>query len=151
MQNYYQPYFPQFQPYTQPAQDNLAALRQQYQAPIQQMQPTQMSGANDERIWVQGEDAAKAYLMAPNSFVRLWDANDSVFYEKRTDQTGKPYMDTYTYEKMPETASLTASERKVKEGIVEKINALERRISALEKEGLNDPEPDADDAGFFTV
>ena len=148
MQNFYQPYYPQYQPYTQPAQDNLSALRQQYQAP---MLPTQMSGTNDERIWVQGEDAAKAYLMAPNSFVRLWDATDSIFYEKRTDQTGKPYMDTYTYEKMPEMAPLTASERKGREGIVEKLNALERRISALEKENENDTEPDAVDAGFHAI
>lgn len=35
--------------------------------------------SNDERIWVQGKNAAEAYLVAANGFVRLWDSNGQVF------------------------------------------------------------------------
>lgn len=44
-----------------------------------------------ERLYVTNEQAAESYLMTPNSFVILWDANKSVFYEKRTDQNGRPF------------------------------------------------------------
>lgn len=55
-----------------------------------QYQP-QMQAPQEERLYVPNEQAAEAYLMAPNSFVMLWDANKSMFYEKRTDQSGRPF------------------------------------------------------------
>lgn len=128
--NYYQPYQPMM--YQQPMQDNLSQLRQNYQPPHQN---------TDERIWVQGEDAAKAYLMTPNSFVRLWDSNINQFYEKRTDATGRPFMESYTYTKNAEN---TIQNNKTEEGFNDKLKALEDRISALEKRG-HDAEPNAND------
>lgn len=64
-----------------------------YYQPNYQQQPAQ-----DERIWVQNETSAEAYLVAPNGFVRLWDSSRPVFYEKRADSTGRPLpMDVFEY------------------------------------------------------
>lgn len=58
----------------------------------QQMVGAQMSQpAQDERIWVQSATAAENYLVAPNSFVRLWDSTLNRFYERKTDATGRPF------------------------------------------------------------
>lgn len=108
----YQPYpYPGYQPapyYPQPVPDQLAQLRQnQMQQPMmqgpqmgQQGQPIQpqqlpanpMAGsAQNGMIWVNGGKAeADSYLVAPNSAVALWDANNPVVYLRKADSTGKP-------------------------------------------------------------
>lgn len=122
-----------FNNYYNPYPDQLQQLRQQY-APMAQPNP-------DERIWVQGEDAARAYLVAVNGFVRLWDSTRQVFYEKRADQTGRPYMEIFEYTKKQ---SENPAEKKNGDQISrEEIEALKKRIEALEVKN----EPDADDTG----
>nr|DAR04974.1 MAG TPA: hypothetical protein [Caudoviricetes sp.] len=71
---YQNPYYPA------PMPDNLAQLRQ----PAQQTAP--QSGV----IWVQGEEAAKAYMVAAGNSVLLMDSEASTFYLKSTDQSGMP-------------------------------------------------------------
>lgn len=104
---YFQPnYFsPQMQPMQQP------------QMPMQGQQAPQ-----DDRIWVASESAAEAFQMVPNGFVRLWDSNKPIFYEKRADMNGRP---------MP----LVAYEYKIRDAAAapEAINPdFEKRLSALE-------------------
>ena len=87
--------------------DRLAQLRQnQVQGPTmpmtqmtQQPQPMQTnmgpltpSGGpqNNGIIWVSGKAEADGYLVAPNSAVALWDANNPVIYLRKADSTGKP-------------------------------------------------------------
>ena len=87
--------------------DRLAQLRQnQVQGPTmpmtqmtQQPQPMQTnmgpltpSGGpqNHGIIWVSGKAEADGYLVAPNSAVALWDANNPVIYLRKADSTGKP-------------------------------------------------------------
>lgn len=41
-------------------------------------------------IWVQGENAAKAYPVASGQSILLMDSEDSVMYIKSTDQSGMP-------------------------------------------------------------
>jgi len=88
----------------------------------------------DERIWVQGEEAAKAYLVTANGFVRLWDSTQPIFYEKRADQTGRSYMEAYKYERIvrsaPESEGFTQKQGNY---ITEQIQALQGRIEALER------------------
>lgn len=108
----YQPYpYGGYQPtpyYPGPVPDQLAQLRQnQMQQPImqgpqigQQGQPMQsqamtanpMAGSvQNGMIWVNGGKAeADSYLVAPNSAVALWDANNPVVYLRKADSTGKP-------------------------------------------------------------
>lgn len=80
---YYNPYYPA------PMADNLAALRQAGMS-----QPTPIPAAPVQNsggiVWVQGEEAAKAYLTAPGSSVLLMDSEGSRFYIKSTDQSGMP-------------------------------------------------------------
>ena len=71
-------YYPMGQPSAMP--DQLAQLRQNYQQP-QQSAPI---------IWVQGEEGAKAYLVAAGNSVLLMDSENSVFYIKSTDASGMP-------------------------------------------------------------
>lgn len=89
----------------------------------------------DERIWVQNETSAEAYLVAPNGFVRLWDANKPVFYEKRADASGRPLpMDVFEYvRKSPRFGALGEDmDKSVRDEIKEQIDALTQRIEALE-------------------
>lgn len=128
---YINPYYGQ-QMYSNPMQNS---------QPQQQMVGTPMSSpTQDERIWVQSEAAAEAYLVAPNSFVRLWDSSKPLFYERRADMTGRPFpMEVYEYKKRVNTQFnaqddiLTLSER---------YNALKARVDALETHigGKNDSE-----------
>lgn len=95
---------------------------------LQQSQPPQQQ---DERIWVQGIEGANAYLVAPNSFVRLWDSQSNTFYEKHTDASGRPYTDVFEYSKKsdqrPQVAVPSTYETQLEE--------LEKRVCALEKKG----------------
>ena len=63
----------------------------QYQTQ-QQAQP-QSSGM----IWVSGEAGAKAYLVAPNTTVQLWDSEAQVVYLKSADASGMPSMKVLDY------------------------------------------------------
>lgn len=83
----YNPGFPlNYQPYY-PTSPNI------YQQPTQQ-QPTQgQSGI----IWVSGEAGAKAYLIAPNTTVQLWDSESQTIYLKSADASGMPSMKVLDY------------------------------------------------------
>lgn len=58
--------------------------QQNYQYPQAQQQPQQGI------IWVQGEEGAKAYMVAAGNSVLLMDSEASAFYIKSTDQSGMP-------------------------------------------------------------
>ena len=91
--------------------DRLAQLRQnQMQPPMmqgtqmpQQPQPLQTNAGqvqpngpqNSGIIWVSSKLEADGYLVAPNSAVALWDANNPVIYLRQADSTGKPSTKVY--------------------------------------------------------
>lgn len=62
------------------------------QMPIQgsQMASNAQQASGGGIIWVQGENAAKAYPVASGQSVLLMDSEDSVMYIKSTDQSGMP-------------------------------------------------------------
>lgn len=41
-------------------------------------------------IWVQGENGANNYSLAPNSLIPLWDSERQTIYLKSTDFMGRP-------------------------------------------------------------
>ncbi len=99
--------------------------------------PTYGNQAVDERIWVQNQAAAEAYLMAPNSFVRLWDANSPVFYEKRSDITGRPMpLEAYEYKRKAPAETLLQNSGAI--DYQKEIDGILRRLEALEKGVLNE-------------
>ena len=51
---------------------------------------TAQQASNGGIIWVQGENAAKAYPVASGQSVLLMDSEDSIMYIKSTDQSGMP-------------------------------------------------------------
>lgn len=108
--------YPQYPQYGAPAPDQLQQYRMQQQVPQQT--------AQDEKIYVQGRGSAEAYLVAPGGFVRLWDSTANIFYEKRADQTGRPYMETFEYKRCDQIRQEANYEAQIK--------ALEDRIAALE-------------------
>lgn len=80
-------YYPQPQP--QQYMDQLSQLRtQQPQQPP--MQPPMQSQPQNSITWVQGEEGAKAYLVAAGNSVWLMDSEAPVFYIKSTDASGVP-------------------------------------------------------------
>lgn len=71
---YQQQYYPQYQPQQQPM--------------VQQTQ--QQQNTNNGLIWVQGESAARAYMVAPNQSVMLMDSDSNTFFIKSADASGMP-------------------------------------------------------------
>lgn len=85
----------------------------------------------DERIWVQNQNQADAYLVAANGFVRLWNATEPIFYEKRSDAMGRPFpMVAYRYEKIENKPISEPNGTSVYE---RRFDALEKRLEALEQ------------------
>lgn len=76
----YQQYYPQYYP-------------QQGTAP----QVPQAQLANSGIIWIQGEAAAKSYLVAPGTTVALFDSESQTIYLKSADASGMPSMRTLDY------------------------------------------------------
>lgn len=81
--------------YPGPVPDQLAQLRQNPMPqnlphPLPpQMQQVVQAGQNSP-IWVQGEEGAKAYMVAAGCSVMLMDSESNVFYLKSSDQSGMP-------------------------------------------------------------
>ena len=114
---------------------------QQMYYPQMQSQVQQQQNTNN-LIWVSGEAGAKAYLVAPNTTVTLWDSEDKVIYLKSADATGMPSMKILDYSirnnSPQETVSKPHSEFATKvdvESIRKDILALRERVDVLAKKG----------------
>jgi hypothetical protein len=95
---------------------------QQYQAP----QQSQQGGL----IWVQGESAAKSYMVAPGNTVQLWDSEEKIIYLKSADPSGMPSMKILDYTIRGEEKEQPAVEYATKEdlnALAEKVKELSRR------------------------
>lgn len=136
-----------------PMPDRMAQLRQNQQMQnVQQMpmQPQPMQpfvpmqpGPVDDRIWVQGESAATAYLVAANGFVRLWDSTAPVFYEKQADAQGKPLpMAIYDYKRRGEDPTPKAPAPDYES----RLEAIEKRLEAVEKKRAPARQKEAEEA-----
>lgn len=95
----------------------------QYQQPVQNTQ--QQNGI----IWVQGETAAKSYLVAPGQTVQLWDSEKKVIYLKSADASGMPNMKILDY-------TIRGEEEKTAEEYATKADlaALSERIEKMKAE-----------------
>ena len=59
--------------------------------------PTQPTQAAQGLIWVQGEGAAKSYLVAPGNTVALFDNESQTIYIKSADASGMPSIKILDY------------------------------------------------------
>lgn len=76
---YYLPYQNQY----------VSQLGQMYNQQIPVQSPQQQNNQSS-LIWVQGVEAAKSYLVAPNTTVLLMDSEQQRFYLKSSDASGMP-------------------------------------------------------------
>lgn len=111
----------------------------QYQPMMQQPAPAQPQTNNV--IWVQGEAAARGYLMAPNTTLPLWDSEANVIYLKTTDAAGMPSMKVLDYTirnqtpvNAPVAASAAAAVNSPEYATHADIEALTARVDALKHE-----------------
>lgn len=74
-----------------PAQNNVYPT--QMNVPQTQPQPS----VQNSLIWIQGEAAAKSYLVAPGNTVPLWDTESQTIYLKSADASGMPSIKTLDY------------------------------------------------------
>ena len=85
----YTPYYGTYMPnYYQPMQGYQQMQANTTPQISQNTQPAQQ--ASNGIIWVQGEEGAKAYMVAPGNSVLLMDSENSAFYIKSTDASGMP-------------------------------------------------------------
>lgn len=136
--NTYVPYQPY---YRNPYIDN---QQFQYQTPMNaQQQPPTAQSASDI-IWVQGEAGAKAYLVAPNTTVTLWDSETPTIYVKTSDARGIPSMRVLDFKERSLNAQNAPNFNSTPEGgksplsdeidaLRGKYDALSERLSSLEK------------------
>ena len=121
---YYSGFPANYQPLYQPPQ---------YQAPAVQVPQQSQQTGNSSMIWVQGEQAAKSYLVAPNSSVVLFDSEDKIIYLKSADASGMPSMKILEYTIRGDTGSAAAapvSEYATKD----EVNALADKIREMKDE-----------------
>ena len=135
---YNQPYnygygYPQYQNGAVP--DMLGQYKGQYQQmpmqPIQQ--PIQSNGG---LIWVDNEEQAKNYLVAPNNVVPMFDKSSSAMYIKSSDGAGMPTFKKYKLidvdEEMPKNAPTTHKcTCGDKFATKEQLNAVEGKINDI--------------------
>lgn len=125
-------YYPMGQQMPAAMPDQLAQWRQGYQPAQQQQQVTQQPSPI---IWVQGEEGAKAYMVAAGNSVLLMDSENSTFYIKSTDASGMPqplrvfdYSERTASQKQP---AQTAQKPKEEYVTRQEFNALAARFDAL--------------------
>lgn len=131
-------YNPYTNPYYQPPMmDQLGQLRQQqymsqaYQQPMQPVQPMQQQQPGPSIVWVQGEQEALSYMVAPNSAVALWDSLAPVVYLKQADASGKPTIKIYDLVERSNRPVQPQQAQVVEYVTREEFEALSARLDAL--------------------
>lgn len=133
------------QPQPMPMQQPMQQMPQPMPSPQMQMQQpmaqqnTIQSHPFDDRVWVQGDAGAKAFLVAPGATVILWDTESPRIYIKRADSTGKPLdMEIIDYTVRNSNAPKKASEHEChcagKYAPIDEFNALREKMDALRAE-----------------
>ena len=122
------PYYQQY--YQPPMPDQLAQLRQNQYQPAQPMQPP-MQNQQPSIVWVPNEQAAREYLVAPNSAVTLWDSSAPVVYLKQADASGKPTLTTYDLVERTQRPVQAPQAPAVEYAPLSRLEALEARLNEL--------------------
>ena len=79
--------------------------------------------------WVQGEAGAKAYMVAPNNTIALWDSESQVIYIKETDMTGRPTMQILDY-------TIRSKPKDEMEVLRDEIAELKKKIKEMSNESV---------------
>ena len=113
----------------------------QYYPQYSQMSPTQMSAPSQQQnngmIWIQGVESAKAFQVAPNSTVVLWDSEQQCCYIKSADASGMPSMRILDYtirSEAPRTAQNALYGNNTDIPTRQDLNAMQGQIDALKEQ-----------------
>jgi len=93
--------------------------------------------AQQNIIWVQGLEGAKAYQIAPGVTLPLWDSDAQIIYLKSCDASGMPSMKVidYTIRSEPTRKAQNAlSGTNSTTVTVDDLNALQSQIDALKQQ-----------------
>lgn len=107
-----------------------------YQNPymIQQPQYQQPAQQNSSIIWIQGEAAAKSYLVAPNTSVALFDSERQTVYIKSADASGMPSIKTLDYTiREAQNASPVVPKESIAYATKDDLNAVYAKIKGIEE------------------
>ena len=120
----YNYYPPTYQGYQQP---------QQYQNPFQTLasQPV-VSQPQQMILWVDGDEEAAAFPLAPNNAVRLWHKTKPMVYFKSADASGRQMIEKYDLVKhvdVPEPVIEYAVKADL-DALREEIKAIHDRLEA---------------------
>ena len=129
---YYNGFPASYQPMYQPQQYQTPVMQTpqpQYQAPQQAQQPA----GGVSIVQIQGEAAAKSYLVAPNSTVQLWDMDAGVIYIKSADASGMPSTKILDFKVRGESVQAPAAPA-VEYATRDEVNALAAKIRDLKDE-----------------
>ena len=131
--------------YYQPVYQGIPQM-QQYQMPQPQPQPQPQQQSSAGIIWVQGEEGAKAYMVAPGNSVLLMDSENSAFYIKSTDQSGMPMpLRIFDYQERTSGKQPAQAIQNQEDSYVtrKEFDALAARIDALTQTGKQVKKEDA--------
>lgn len=149
---YFNPMQPVTAPMYQPTmQQENSQFIPQYQQPAQVQPQAPITPLNNDMIWVQGEAGAKAYLVAPNNTVILWDSESSTIYVKSADANGVPSMRTLDFKERNAQASQKPQEHTCSCGdkfvakedfkaLQDDVEALKSKIESLQSRKAKKPE-----------
>ena len=105
------------------------------------MQPQQQ---NNSIIWIQGEAAAKSYLVAPNTSVALFDSERQTVYIKSADASGMPSMRILDYtiretgQTVPAAVAADYATKSDLDALKNQIEGLKMRLGKLKREADNE-------------
>ena len=106
-----------------------------YQQPYYMPTMQQSNNVNGGVLWVQGIEAAKAYPVAPNATVQLWDSEAQVIYIKTADASGMPSMKIIDYTiRDTQNAQNAAFASQTNNVSRDEFKALYDRVDALREE-----------------
>lgn len=95
----------------------------------------QPSASANGLTWISGIDAAKAWYVAPNTTVALWDSESQTIYLKSADMSGMPSMKIIDYTlRGAENNAERIVDAKVDYLTRDDLNALYEQISDLRDE-----------------
>ena len=117
-----------YYPPMQQPMDQLSHLRQQQQQPAQ-----------NGIVWVQGEEGAKAYLVAAGNTMILMDSEAQTFYIKSTDSSGMP-MPLRAFDYSERTGQAKHAQDTSNYVTREEFERLEKKLTELYQGGMNNAE-----------
>ena len=82
-----------------------------------------LNGSQGAPIRVNGIESVKQFPTVPNSTVVLFDANEDIFYVKKTDASNYPTIKTYTFQELK-----PVEEKKIEYVTLEEFNKFKEEL-----------------------